>query len=45
MGTGLKAAGMGWGWKESLRGRAGIWKKLCGCGAGTDRSYATTGWG
>jgi len=33
MGTGLKAAGMGWGWQENPRG--GVLKKLHGCGAGT----------
>jgi len=33
MGTGLKAAGMGWGSKDSPRG--GRLETLYGCGAGT----------
>jgi len=33
MWTGLKPAGMGWGWKESLRGRAGL-----------GRNYGDAGW-
>jgi len=30
METGLKAVGMGWGWKENTRG--GVWKKLVDAG-------------